>query len=344
MTHNFSKNRPDKLTHGKGLSDTPYQLSVSRRAMACQFEVIVNAGQPPHATEIAIQALDCISQLEQVLSVYIPDSEVSRLNANCYPNPCRASDDVFKLLSLALQLHADTEGAFDITAASLSEAWGFIRREGKMPSKSEIATALDQCGSQHIQLDAADRQVRFLRNGLRINTGGIGKGFAIDRATAILRVGGVHDFCIHGGLSSVTAYGNRMDHSPDDGWRIAVRHPTQPQFVLGGICLRNKSLGTSGPANQFFYFAGKRYGHIIDPRTGWPASGLLSTTVLGPTAASADALATGLYVLGLEGALRYCESHPEVGLIALAPGQREGEIDVHTANLSPGEWIDERPN
>jgi FAD:protein FMN transferase len=344
MSLNFPKKWPDAMLAQNRLSDTPYQLSVGRRAMACQFEVIVNAGQPPHATEIAIQALDCITHLEQVLSVYIPDSEISRLNKLADQQLCKVSDNVFNLLKLALELHASTEGAFDVTAASLSEAWGFVRREGRMPSQLEIETALAQCGSQHIRLDEANRQVQFLRNGLRINTGGIGKGFAIDRAAAILRVGGVNDFCIHGGLSSVTAFGNRMDHAADDGWRIAVRHPTQPQFILGGVRLRNKSLGTSGPANQFFYFAGKRYGHIIDPRSGWPASGLLSTTVLTPNSATADALATGLYVLGLEGALRYCQSHPEVGLIALAPGQREGEIDVHTVNLSPGEWTDERPN
>jgi thiamine biosynthesis lipoprotein len=135
-----------------------------------------------------------------------------------------------------------------------------------------------------------------------------------------------------------------MDLVPDNGWRIAVRHPLQPQFILGGIRLKNKSLGTSGPANQFFYFRGKRYGHIIDPRTGWPASGLLSTTVLAPTAVAADALATGLYVLGLEGALDFCKSHPEIGFIGLAPGTRDGDVEVHTSNLAADEWIDERPN
>jgi thiamine biosynthesis lipoprotein len=123
-----------------------------------------------------------------------------------------------------------------------------------------------------------------------------------------------------------------------EGWNIAVNHPEQTQHVLGTLMLRNCALGTSGPANQYFYFRGIRYGHIIDPRTGWPAQGPLSVTVLHPSAAWADALATGLYVMGIDAAIAYCEARPEVGMLALLPGKRQGDIEVVTCNLSDQQW------
>jgi len=145
--------------------------------------------------------------------------------------------------------------------------------------------------------------VSFRKSGLQLNSGGIGKGYALDRASEILEGDRIEDFLIHGGRSSVIAKGNRYDVDSQIGWRIAVSHPEQPKIQLGAIRLQNQALGTSGPANQFFYYNGVRYGHIIDPRSGWPACGMLSVTVIHPSAAWADALATGLYVLGPEQAI-----------------------------------------
>jgi thiamine biosynthesis lipoprotein len=225
-----------------------------------------------------------------------------------------------------------------MTAAKLSEAWGFSSRQGRMPSEKEIAELLLQVGSEQIEMDPQQRRVRF-SGSVAVNPGGIGKGYAIDQAVSMLRNRGVEDFAIHGGKSSVSAYGKQLLEGCESGWKIAVRHPEQSERILGTLVLRDRSLGTSGPANQFFYFKGQRYGHIIDPRTGRPASGALSLTVLHPYAAWADALATGLYVMGVEGALEFCASRPEVGFLAILRGSRDGEVEILTSNLDEQTWL-----
>jgi len=315
-------------------------LEFSRDAMACRFEILMHPGKPENGGEAALAALDTITYLEQKLSVYIPNSELSLLNSIAYSQSVPVSASALALIKLGLSVFDQTEGAFDMTAAKLSKIWGFYRRQGKMPTDSEIASTLCEIGSRKIVLDELARSVRF-SSPLEINPGGIGKGFALDCAAELLRKGKVMDFAFHGGKSSILCSGSQDALTAQDqhvGWRIAVRHPEQSERILGMLSLVDQALGTSGPANQFFYFRGKRYGHIIDPRTGWPAEGMLSVTVLHPSAGWADALATGLYVMGIDKAIAFCELHPEVSMLAILPGKREGDCEVITCNLREGQW------
>lgn len=313
-------------------------LEFGRNAMACRFEVLLHPGQPEIGPEAAMQALDVITQLEQSLSVYIPTSDLSRANARASETPVEIGLATIELLQLGQAVHAATEGCFDMTAQKLSQIWGFFRRQGKMPTNEEIDSALQCIGSEHIELNEQERTIRFLKP-IEINPGGIGKGYAIDSAAGILEDHGVLNYAIHGGKSSIRCRGSQLLRADHNGWRIAVRHPEQTERILGTLVLNNKSLGTSGPANQFFYFQGKRYGHIIDPRTGWPADGMLSVTVLHPSAGWADALATGLYVMGLDRAIAYCEQNPDVSMLAILPGNRSGETEIVTCNLNESNWI-----
>jgi thiamine biosynthesis lipoprotein len=306
--------------------------------MACQFHVMLNEGLPIHGGDVAITALDRIEILESLLSIYKSESELSRLNQKATKGPEKVSTEVISLLELGHQIHLATHGAFDMTAASLSEAWGFARRQGHQPTPDQIADAVSKVGMQFVEFDRSNQLVQFHREGLRLNSGGIGKGFAIDEASAIMKEKGIDDFLIHGGQSSVLAQGNRYDIDSTLGWRVAVSHPEQPKLQLGAIRLVNQALGTSGPANQFFYYNGVRYGHIIDPRTGWPASGMLSVTVLHPSAAWADALATGLYVMGIEQAIAYCEKHTDTGMIAILPTKRQSDVEIVTCNVDESTW------
>jgi thiamine biosynthesis lipoprotein len=312
-------------------------LEFSRRAMACQFEILLHPDLPPQGPEIALQALDLVGELEQTLSIYIPTSDLSRLNARASETPVTVALPTLEMMQIAMQVHSDTAGAFDITAAALSETWGFSSRQGAMPSSDAIQAALTQVGSDAIEIDNFGASICFKKK-IAVNPGGIGKGYAIDQAARMLLEKGVEDFVIHGGKSSACAQGRQLLTQAQPGWRIAVRHPEQTQRVLGSLFLRNEALGTSGPANQFFYFRGVRYGHIIDPRTGWPACGPLSVTVLHPSAAWADALATGLYVMGLDNAIAYCQSRPEVRMLAILPGKRKGDLEVVTCNLDSQHW------
>jgi thiamine biosynthesis lipoprotein len=319
--------------------DSPcHQFEIGRFLMACDFQVLFNAGRPTHAGDAAIEALDRIEWLEHALSVYIPESELSRLNAQAAIEPQKISRDLLELLKIGIDVFEKTGGAFDLTAATLSEAWGFARRQGCMPSQEQIATTLTTVGTQHIRIDESARTLKYDRKGLKINSGGIGKGYALDCGRELLRERGVENFLIHGGQSSAYASGDRHDIDSRSGWRIAIKHPEQPRIRLGELTLHDIAIGTSGPANQFFYYNGVRYGHIIDPRTGWPASGMLSITVLHPSAAYADALATGLFVLGIEDAIRFCEQHQETGMIAILPTKRSGQVEVVTCNLGRQTW------
>ena len=316
-------------------------LEIARDAMACRFEVLLNPGKPTNGPEMAVAALDTITFLEQILSVYIPTSELSLLNARAHDGPVNVSESTFDLLKLGIAVFEKTSGAFDMTAAKLSKTWGFYRRQGKMPTDLEICNALAEVGSRNIELNPIDKTVYF-RQPVEINPGGIGKGFALDCAASLLRKSEVHEFAFHGGKSSILCYGNQMPNGEEVGWKIAVRHPEQSERILGTLTLVDQALGTSGPAIQFFYFRGKRFGHIIDPRTGWPAEGMLSITVLHPSAGWADALATGLFVAGIEQAIAYCEQNLDTVMLAILPGKRGGECEIVTCNMQPDQWIPAR--
>ncbi len=312
-------------------------LEIARNAMACRFEVLLHPGKPNNGPEIALSALDTITFLEQLLSVYIPTSELSLVNERAFKTPVKVSESTFSLLELGLSIYEKTNGAFDMTAAKLSKTWGFYRRQGRMPTDVEILQSIEEVGSDHIVLNALDGTVRFTKP-LEVNPGGIGKGFALDCGASLLKQNAIGDFAFHGGKSSILCSGNQSANGDEKGWRIAVRHPEQSERILGWLTLFDQALGTSGPANQFFYFQGKRFGHIIDPRTGWPAEGMLSVTVLHRSAGWADALATGLYVAGIETAIQYCEQNLDTVMLAILPGRRDGESEIVTCNMQPGQW------
>lgn len=307
-----------------------YLLEVSRSAMACEFCVQLNAGQSAEATDVALQALDLLEPLEQQLSVYRPDSELSRVNARAGLGWVPLPAELFSLLQRASELSAATSGAFDIMAGPLVKAWGFYRREGCVPDDDALSAAQACSGPSMLELNPQALSVRLARRGAEINPGAIGKGYALDRCTAYLRRHGVTDFLIHGGRSSILASGHRWQSAGQHGWRVAIRHPLRPDRPAVELRLCDQSLSTSGCGTQYFYHQGVRYGHILDPRSGLPAQGVLSASAVTPDAATADALSTAFYVLGVEATAEYCQQHPEVGAVLMVPGPRAGEIQLET--------------
>jgi thiamine biosynthesis lipoprotein len=214
--------------------------------------------------------------------------------------------DLFALLLRCRDLSALTTGAFDITSTPLSRCWGFLRREGRLPPPEAIAAARALVGMPGVVLDETARTVRFARVGMELNLGSIGKGYALDRMAALMRGRGVGHALLSAGGSSAVALGGR-----GDGWAIDVRSRQVGLEKLARLHLRDGALATSGAGEQYFEVEGKRYGHVIDPRTGWPAAGVLSVSVVTAEGALSDALSTAFLVGGLEFARSYCATRPQ---------------------------------
>lgn len=310
-------------------------LRFARRAMATTFEVIVPFGTPD-AHVGAEAALDEIDRLEAQLTVYRESSEVSRLNARAHRGPVRVEPNLFGLLALARRLHAETGGAFDVAVGALIKTWGFYRRAGRVPTPRERDEVLARIGSQHLTLDPDRATVSFERPGLEINLGSIGKGYALDRALDVLgRAVPAPDALLHGGHSSILARGREDPARP--GWTIGLTDPDRPACRRALVRLCDRAMATSAATFQNLEYEGRRLGHILDPRAGWPAEGVLSATATAPTAAEADALATAFFILGPDGARAYCDRRPDVGaalITAAAPhrvhlfGRAADEVEV----------------
>ena len=294
-------------------------LRFARRAMATTFEIVLPFGTPD-SYAIADAGLDEIDRLEQQMTVYRDDSEVAFINARAAHEPVTVEESLFDLFVRCVQLHRESRGAFDIAVGPLVKLWGFYRRQGRMPTAGERRAALDVSGMRHVRLDPATKTIAFDRLGVELNLGSVGKGHALDRTVRLLhRIASLRSGLIHGGHSSVYAVGS--EPGAVAGWSIGLRDPDAPDVRLGLFRLRDRGLGISATTHQFFEHEGRRFGHLLDPRTAWPAEGIAISAVTAPTAAEADALATAFFVLGVEPAKQICERRPELGAVLLTRGQ-----------------------
>ena len=304
------------LTLGRDAAD--FLLRVHRRIMACRVEVVL-PGEASEQLAVAQAALDEADRLEELMTIFRETSELTRINRGARAQPLRTTDELFAVLLQSAEIHHATEGAFDITSTPLSECWGFLRREGRLPCDQAIATARARVGMHFVELEPRDRTVYFRREGVTLNLGSIGKGFALDRMGQFLRQRGVNHALISAGSSSILAIG--VTPRP---WDIDLRSITSGER-LARLRVSDAAVGISGAGEQFFEADGVRYGHVIDPRTGRPASGVLSASVIASSAASADALSTAFLIGGPDLAERYCASHPGVLAIITADSSPQNE-------------------
>lgn len=291
-----------------------YWLHVNRAAMACRFEVTLPISDQSGVLAARV-ALDEVDRLEQQLTVFRESSEVSNINRNAASAAVKVEASLYALLFRCRELCRETERAFDITSGPLTRVWGFLRREGRLPNPDEITSARAFVGSDKLLLNHEQRTIRFDRPGIEINLGSIGKGYALDRVAALIRKLRVQTALVNAGSSSIRAIGG--GGAGQRGWVVGLRHPRQKDKRMALLRIHDCALSTSGSDEQFFEHDGKRYGHIIDPRSGQPAEGVTSVTVVAQSTAVCDALATAFYVGGRELAERYCATHPDVLVIML---------------------------
>jgi len=312
-------------------------LRLARRAMATTFAVLLPF-DTPHPTLLGADVFGLLDELEEQLTVYRDTSEVCGLNRLAGRREVPVEPRLYELLAMAARISQETEGAFDITAGAIIKAWGFVRGPRRVPTEAERQRAVTCAGMHHVTLSPQSRSVRFRRPGLELNLGSIGKGYSIDRVAEMLRSRWrLRSGLLHGGFSSVYAIGTAPGN--DGGWQIGIRHPWDEHRRLAVLRLRDRALGNSAATYQYLEHEGRKLGHVLDPRTGWPAAGIASASVLAPTAALADALSTAFYVGGLDLARRYCDKHPEVGALLLSEDADEPVV----FNLSPDDCTLEAP-
>ena len=232
-------------------------VKVHRAAMACRFEVSVPSEDARHV-DVARAALDEVDAIEDALSWFRGTSEVSHVNREAAHASVSVGPTLFALLSLCRELSAATGGAFDPASTALSRCWGFLERRPRLPAAAEIETARAASGMDRVILDGMGRTVRFTVPGVELSFGAVGKGWALDRVAASLRVKGVRRALLTAGSSSHRGWGG-------EAWELALR-PGGDE--LGLLRLRDAALGTSATGEQHFEASSRRYGHVLDPRTG----------------------------------------------------------------------------
>jgi thiamine biosynthesis lipoprotein len=279
-----------------------FVLRESREIMSTVFEISVAAGpeDDPSTVRPALEAaLDEVARIERVMSPYIAESELSQVNAAAGGAPVVVSSELYGVVERAVALCDETGGLVDISFMPLGRIWDFQAEPFVVPSDEAIAQARDLVDCKAIELDSAVGTLRLPREGMALGLGAVAKGYAVDRASAVLSAAGFANHLVNGG-GDVLGRGAKVDGP----WMVGIRHPREEGGLMGRMPLRDAAMVTSGDYERFVEVEGVRYHHIIDPRTGRPASGLVSVSVMADNAERADGLATALLAAGPEEAER----------------------------------------
>ena len=297
----------------------------------CRIQLWCESKQTAQAAlDAAFKVLD---EIENQMSTYRDDSELSVVNRRAAQEPVRVSIETYNLLALALEYSRMTEGAFDITVAPLLDLWKQTAQQGRVPSEEELSEVWEKVGYRKLILSAGQQTVFFSVEGMEINVDAIAKGYAVDRALAALRGPGVKSALVDIG-GEIACFGG--DH-PRQNWIVGIQdlfseengNPLS-QRVRWKLSLQDCSIATSGNYRQYVTIGGQRYSHIIDPRSGKPAEKLPSVTIIAPRTESADALATAVSVMGPEKGLALIESLAETEAF-LVTGTSE-ELIIHRSS------------
>ena len=255
-----------------------------------------------------------VELVDKACDIYKPDSELSRLNQTAYKKPFICSDLLWDLLMESKRYYEVSEGSFDISATPLMKLWGFYRRRKALPSPAEVAEAKKYVGLDKVVFDMERRSVRFTVPGMRLDLGGIAKGFAVDLAAKAAKKHNVTVGIIN---LSGNAYCFQEAFPGKDKYVIGVRNPLHKNMICGTVSILNKSVATSGDYERYVIINGKHYAHIMDPRTGDPVEDMLSATVITPSATAADALSTTIFINGAKFAEKFHEKHPDTSFLII---------------------------
>jgi thiamine biosynthesis lipoprotein len=275
------------------------------------FEMIVEAKDIPQADIYIDMAVAEVSRIENLISDWIPTTPISEVNRNAGVKPVKVPQEVFDLVQRSIKISELTSGAFDISYASMDKIWKFDGSMTKMPSPEEIKKSVEKVGYKNIILDAKNSTI-FLKNpGMKLGLGGIGQGFIADKIKALLVSKGVVAGIVN--ISGdINTWGKQLN---GEKWKVGIKNPLNKDKIFATFPLEDSAVETSGSYEKYVTFNGIRYSHIIDTRTGYPASGVISVTVFAKSTEFADALATGVFVMGVDVGLDLVNQLPGIGCI-----------------------------
>jgi thiamine biosynthesis lipoprotein len=283
----------------------------------------------------AYEALRAFHRVDSLMSNWTDISEVARINREAAPHEITVQPEVADVIGFAQQVTRESGGAFDITVEPLVRLWGFIGGTPRVPTEDDIDWALERVGPDKLRFNTKTRSLHFIRDGVKIDLGGIAKGYGVDQAADVLRQSRVRavDFLID---LSGNMIGRGHSANTADGWWVGIRDPAGSYTdVAARILIQDEAVATSGDYEQFVDADGERYGHILDPRTGWSASGLASVTVVTDRAIAADAWSTALFVLGAKAARHIAQNRDDLSVVLIEP--REDGLEDTSAII----WVEE---
>ncbi len=301
------------------------KVKPTQGSWTCREEAIMGTSirvelwhEEPAMGEAALDAvMEEMQRIDRAMSPFKPESELSRINREAAKAPVPISKEMFELVARSVEFSKLSEGAFDITFASVG--WLFDYRNGIKPTAEKIAAALPGIDYRHIRLDRRQRTIQFARDGVRIDLGGIAKGYAVDNCVALLRARGVKEaLVIAGGDSRVL--GDKRGRP----WMIGIRDPRRKETMVAMIPLVDAAISTSGDYERYFEADGVRYHHILDPRTGISPTGVRSVTIVGPDATTTEGISKSVFIMGPERGIRFVESLPGIDAVII-----DGDGSMH---------------
>lgn len=264
--------------------------------MGCDFAITVVASSKEEANEHIKVAIDEIKRIEKLISSWDKHSQTSLINANAGVKPVNVDPELVELVERSLHISKLTSGAFDISFASVDKIWKFDKSTIKMPPSDQIKSSVAKIGFDKIIIDKANNTVFLKEKGMKIGFGAIGKGYAADKAKELLKKRGVTGGIINAS-GDLTTWGKQPN---GESWKVGIKNPLNKENLFSWFDLDDNAVVTSGSYEKYVMIDGERYAHIINPKTGMPSKGIISVSVFAPKAELADALATSVFVLGVE--------------------------------------------
>ena len=281
--------------------------------MGGRFDITIVAKDSLSCEKNIDEVIAEITRIENLISDWKPTSQVSKVIDNAGIRPVKVDREVFELTQRALQLSKETNGGFDISFAAMDRIWKFDGSMTEMPSAEAIKKSVEKVGYKNIVLDSINSTIFLKLKGMKIGFGALGEGYATDKCRDMMLSKGIKAGIVNGS-GDMSTWGTQPNGKP---WNIGITNPFKPEKLLAVVPLINQAVTTSGSYEKFVVLEGKRYSHIINPATGYPATGLCSVTVCGPNAEKANGLSTSLMVLGKTAGLLLLANYPNYSCIMI---------------------------